>query len=83
MANETTKNKPKNYKAGGVQAAVWTNKSQTGTEFKTVNLDRAYKDKENNWQRTSTLRISDLPKAITLLQQIYNDEIMNTNEDAA
>jgi len=69
------------FRAGAISAAVWPNKGQskTGeeTEFKTVSLQRSYKDKNDQWQNTSQLRISDLPKAALILSKAYEYLVLN------
>ena len=57
-------------KLGALQIAVWANdyESETGTRtFHTVTLERNYKDKNDEWQKTSQLRESDLGDALALL----------------
>jgi len=56
---------------GALQLAVWTNEHETeGTTrtFHTITLERNYKDKSEEWQKTTQLRESDLGDAIALLQ---------------
>ncbi len=65
----------KKFSTGAVSATVWknigTNKNGATVEFRTVKLDRRYKDKDGNWQSTSSLRVNDLPKAALVLQKAY------------
>ncbi len=65
----------KRFSTGAISATVWENqgKSKSGeaVSFRTVSLQRSYKDKEGNWQSTSTLRINDLPRASLVLQKSY------------
>ena len=74
----------KKFRAGAISATVWQNKGQkqTGevTEYKTISLERCYKDKENNWQSTNSLRISDLPKATVVLRKAYEFLILNQQD---
>ena len=48
----------KKFSTGAVSATVWQNegKNKTGepVNYRTVSLQRRYKDKEGNWQSTST-----------------------------
>lgn len=75
----------KKLSAGGVQAAVWQNtrKRNDGEEYKeySVSLDRSYKDKNGEWQSTSSLRESDIPKAALLLNQAYEFIVMKPGDD--
>ena len=61
--------------AGPIKATVWNNHSRNKegeqTEYSTITLERVYKDKEDAWQSTNILRVSDLPKAKALLEKIY------------
>lgn len=68
-------NKPEHtIRSGAITATIWKN---TGTKDKkeytyySVNLERSYKDKEDEWQKTGSLRSQDLPKAILVLQKAY------------
>ena len=63
------------FKAGPISAAVWINsgQSKTGqmTEFRTISLNRVYKDKEDKWQHTNSMRVNDLPRAALVLTKAY------------
>ena len=61
----------KKFSLGGVQVAVWENQSKEGRQFNTVSIERRYKDKNDEWQSTNSLKTSDLPKAILALQKAY------------
>ncbi len=77
MEKESTGNQPeKKFSTGVISATVWKNngtskKTGESVEFRTVTLQRRYTDKEGNWQTSSNLRISDLPKASLVLQKAY------------
>lgn len=70
----------KKFSTGVVIATVWQNqgKSKNGeiVSFRTVSLQRRYKDKEGNWQSTGTLRTNDLPRASLVLQKAFEYLIM-------
>ncbi len=74
--NKMTGNRPeKRINAGAVQVSVWKNqiiKDGKTSEYKTVSFDRRYKDKEGEWKSTNSLRISDIPKAVAVLNRVYN-----------
>ncbi|MBW2986638.1 hypothetical protein KY333_04680 [Candidatus Woesearchaeota archaeon] len=78
-------NKPeKKYKAGAVSATVWKNEGQKNGKsfaFHTISLSRAYKDKDNNWKNSSSLRPGDLPKAALVLSKAYEYLTMNSVEE--
>ena len=62
------------FKMGAVRASIFRNKAQKqGKEvlFPKVVIEVRYKDKNGNWQGTSSLSINDLPKAILALQNAY------------
>ena len=61
----------KKFKAGGLTATVWKGVSPKGIIYFNVQLGRSYKDKDNNWKNTSSLRENDVPKALVLLQKAY------------
>jgi hypothetical protein len=70
------KNLPeKKFSTGVISATVWNNKAvqkdgQPG-EYKTISLQRRYKDKAGIWQSTSYLRVNDLPKAALVINKAY------------
>ena len=70
------KNKPeKKFVASPVSATVWNNKGEKdGKEFeyKTIQVSRSYKDKEDNWQNTDSFRIADIPKLQLVLSACYS-----------
>ncbi len=70
------KNLPeKKFRAGAVSATVWKNagKNKTGeaVEYRTISIERNYKDKDDKWQSTNSLRLNDLPRAVVVLQKAY------------
>ncbi len=77
-------NKPeRSFRAGSVCVSVWNNektdpKGKT-KEFKTVTFERSYKDKDDEWQKTNSFGINDIPKAITALGRAY--EYLTLKED--
>ena len=68
------KHPEKKFRSGGISATIWLNKRiEDGkeTSFKSVSFEKSYTDKEGNWQTTSNLVTSDLPKAIMVLNKAY------------
>jgi len=65
----------KKFSTGVISATVWENegKSKTGeaVTYKTVSLQRRYKDKKDEWQSTNSLRVNDLPKAALVITKAY------------
>ncbi len=70
------KNTPeKKFRASPVTATIWTNEAKTKDGdikiFRTISLERSYKDKEGNWKSTSSFRVNDLPKATLVLNKAF------------
>ncbi|MBU0665776.1 MAG: hypothetical protein ABIC91_05490 [Nanoarchaeota archaeon] len=67
----------KKIRAGAIVATIWgneaLNKDGEKITYKTVSFERTYKDKEDAWQTTNSLRINDLPKAVLVLSKAYED----------
>ncbi len=65
----------KKFSTGVITATVWQNngKSRTGeaVAYRTVSMQRRYKDKNGVWQTANSLRINDLPKASLVLGKAY------------
>ena len=86
MTQENTGNQPeKKFRAGVVSATVWLNQGQnkkTGetSSYRTISLQRGYKDKNDQWQNTNSFRINDLPRAALVLGQAY--EFLVTKQDS-
>lgn len=73
---EEKKNKPvKKFRAGAIEATVWKNSIEREdggkSSYPTVSFQRNYKDKDGEWQTTSSLRRNDLPKASLVLKKAY------------
>ncbi len=65
----------KKFRAGPVTATIWRNEVTKANgekaEYYTVTIERSYKDKEDKWQTTNSLRVNDLPKADLVLNKAY------------
>ena len=82
------KNVPeKRFSTGTVTATVWQNqgKSRTGEPvgYRTVSLQRRYKDKNGVWQSASSFRVNDLPKAALVLEKAYEYLVLREQEAAS
>ena len=68
-------NKPeKRFSTGAISATVWKNaKNIKGkdVDFRTVTLQRRYKDNNGDWQSSSSLGVNDLPKAVLVLNKAF------------
>ena len=72
----TSRNLPeKKFRAGAISATVWKNSGQSkqgeNVEFRTISLERAYKNQAGEWQHTTSLRLNDVPRACVALQKAY------------
>lgn len=81
------KNQPeKKFRAGPISATVWSNnnldKDGKVVAYKTVSFERCYKDKNDAWQTTHSLRLNDLPKAALVLQKAYEFLALADNSEA-
>jgi hypothetical protein len=81
------KNQPETrFRAGAVSATVWLNqvKRQNGETgaYRTVSLDRRYKDKDGNWKSSGSLRASDLPRAVLVLNKAFEYVAMSKDSSA-
>ena len=74
----------KKFRAGAISATVWLNHGQSKdgkeTSWRSISLQRGYKDKNDQWQNTASLRVSDLPRAALVLHQAY--EYVVTKSDS-
>jgi len=76
----------KRFSTGAINATVWQNegKSKDGeaVNYRTVSVQRRYKDKDGNWQSTNSLRINDLPRASLVLQKAYEFIVLKGMENS-
>jgi len=78
----------KKFRAGAISATVWKNQTEKEgkiVEYRTVSLDRNYKDNKGVWSSTNSLRVNDLPRASLVLQKAYEyiALIEDNNSEAA
>lgn len=69
MATKEKASSVQNFKEGSVQAAVWTNDGVNG-KYPTVQFTRSYKKKDGEFERTATMRGSDLADIEKLLPAV-------------
>jgi len=79
---EKKKGSPPVYteRAGLVKADVWENTSSEGKTFKTVSVQRSYKDKEDKWQTTTSFRVNDLPRLQLVLAKVYEKTVLSEQD---
>ncbi len=74
----------KKFRAGTISATVWKNpvKRKDGSDgaFRTISIERSYKDKNNAWQTTNSFRINDLPRAELVLRQAFEFAVISGSE---
>jgi hypothetical protein len=78
----------KKFSTGAICATIWKNNgknNKTGepVEFRTIQIDRRYTDKEGNWQTTNSLRLNDLPKAQLVLQKSYEYLVLKGQDSSS
>ncbi|MDD5086316.1 MAG: hypothetical protein PHV16_01045 [Candidatus Nanoarchaeia archaeon] len=65
----------KKFSTGVISATIWKNKgigrNGNPVDFRTVSLQRRYKDSNGEWKSTNSLRTNDLPKASLVLDKAY------------
>lgn len=79
------------FKAGAIQASIFMNVRKVKgkeTEIPSISFQKRYKEGEE-WKSTSSLNVSDIPKAILALSKAYDfllsktgDVEMKEDEDA-
>jgi hypothetical protein len=79
------KNLPeKKFRAGAIAATVWANETvRDGKKisYKTISFERSYKDKDDTWKQTNSLRTTDIPKAVLVLSKAYEYLALNADEE--
>ena len=74
----------KKFRAGAIAATVWKNDTQKDgkpVSYKTVSLQRSYKDKSGQWQHTTSMRVTDLPRATLVLEEAYKYIVLNSSAE--
>lgn len=81
----STSTKPvSKFQAGVVQASVWENTASVdGVEkkFFTISFQRSYKDKDDKWQNTTSMRVNDLPKLALVIQEAYKTIVLDDKSE--
>lgn len=65
----------KRFKVGACSASVFANQVNSANGpgvMKSVALQRTYKDKEGNFQHTTSFNANDIPKAVLALIKAYD-----------
>ena len=72
------------FKNGTVRASVfWNDVSSNGRSFQIpkIAVQKRYKDKQGQWQCTSTFDVNELPKMVAAANKAY--EHLTSKEEAA
>ncbi len=72
------------YRSGAITATIWSNevvRDGKKVEYKSITFERSYKDKNDEWQSTNSLRTADIPKAILVLTKAYEHLALNAEEE--
>jgi hypothetical protein len=72
------------FRSGAIAATIWSNETVRDgkkVEYKSVTFERSYKDKNDQWQSTNSLRTADIPKAILVLSKAYEHLALNADEE--
>jgi len=79
------KNLPeKKFRAGAIVATIWSNETVRDgkkVSYKTISFERSYKDKDDTWKQTNSLRTADIPKAMLVLGKAYEYLALNSDEE--
>lgn len=68
------------FRHGPCSASVFENEYERGDKkfiVRRVSFQRSYRDKDGNWQTTTSLKINDIPKAILVLNKAF--EFLTSN----
>ena len=71
------------FRHGPCSASIFTNEYEAGEEkvsVKSVCFQRSYRDKNGDWQSSSSLKVNDIPKAVLVLNKAY--EYLTSNGHA-
>jgi len=83
---ENKKLPEKQFRAGAISATIWQNEGQKKdggiASFNTISFERGYKDKTGTWKSTSSLRTSDIPRALVVLNKAYEYLVMRPSNNA-
>jgi hypothetical protein len=72
------------FRSGAIAATIWSNETVRDgkkVEYKSITFERSYKDKNDQWQSTNSLRTADIPKAILVLTKAYEHLALNADEE--
>jgi hypothetical protein len=82
---EVVKKEPEvKFRSGAISASVWAQEVEVDkrgkVKFYTFNMQRAYKDKKDEWQHT-TFRKNDLAAVEAVLRRVTDYLLINEDEE--
>jgi hypothetical protein len=82
---ENKKQPEKKFRAGLISATIWLNQTQskkTGEmiAYRTITLQKAYKDNNGAWQNSNAFRVNDIPRCALVLKQAYEFLVSTVKE---
>jgi len=85
--NESRNVPEKKFSTGVITATVWQNQGKDrkgeAVAYRTVSLQRSYKDKNGVWQHANSLRVNDLPRASLVLQKAFEYLVIREKDTSA
>ena len=74
------------FKAGQISSAVWRNEIQVkgvAVEILKATVQRRYKDRDGNWQSSTSFSRNEIPLAIHCLQKAFEKIIETQQEESS
>ena len=72
---------------GLLKVVVWENEAQgkdgkkwTNTSF---NIENRYRTQDGEWKDAKSFKVSDIPKLVVYLEELYKEEVMKQKEEKA
>ena len=61
------------FRAGSVEATVWTENSQDGHSNRDIEIrvSRSYQDSDGTWRHSNRLKMNDLPRVLLVTEAAY------------
>jgi hypothetical protein len=88
MDKKSAGNMPeKKFRAGAISATIWLNQATAKdgklVQYRTISIERAYKDKSDEWKYTNSFRVGDLPKASLVLDEAFKHLVLKQLQDTS
>ncbi len=86
--SDATPNRPvREFRAGGVRAAIWRNEQRGGEAPRvshSIRIEKSYRDpRTQNWIQTDCFFASDLPKLRLVVEKAYEFIVLNERDPDA